>query len=159
VFFKTWDDGLWAIVGFWVDDATSVGHENQLFELENMFGREFGVSDQGDAQCILSTTLNQDAKSHSILLSQKNYIEDIAAKFNIQNTKPPKIPIHLSIDFSMIVSEEDQKDKPKDFPYRELIGSLMFTATVLHPAHAVNKLARYTLNPSQAHWNQAKQIC
>ena len=28
IFFKSWDDGTWGIIGFWVDDATSVGHRN-----------------------------------------------------------------------------------------------------------------------------------
>ena len=28
VFFKMWDDGTWAIVRFWVDDATSTGTES-----------------------------------------------------------------------------------------------------------------------------------
>jgi hypothetical protein len=81
-------------------------------------------------------------------------------KFNVQNTKLPKNPIPLSIYFYVIANDENQKDEPKDFPYRELIGSLMFAATVSHPdiAHAINKLAQYSSNPSIAHWNLAKQI-
>jgi Reverse transcriptase (RNA-dependent DNA polymerase) len=146
VFFRAWDDESWAIMGFWVDDATSVGHEKRLLEREDTFGQRFGVSSQGNAQWILGTALNWDAKSRSIFVSQKNYIEDIAVKYNIQNTKPSKIPIPLGINFSVITNDEDQKDKPKEFLYRELIGNLMFAATVSCSdiAHAVNKLAWYT---------------
>jgi hypothetical protein len=34
---KLWDNGMWVLVGFWVDDATVVGSEEQVQELEKAF--------------------------------------------------------------------------------------------------------------------------
>ena len=86
--------------------------------------------------------LTHNNKTNSIFISQKNYIEDMATKFNVQNTKPPKIPIPLGINFSTITNDKQQKDQTKDYPYHELIGSLMFATTISCPdiAYAINKL-------------------
>ena len=52
IFFKNWDNTSWAIVGFWVDDATSVGHYQQLSKLEDAFKNQFGLSDESDIHWI-----------------------------------------------------------------------------------------------------------
>ena len=41
VFLKKWSDGTWAMVGFWVDDATSVGYRDRLLQLEDAFLLDF----------------------------------------------------------------------------------------------------------------------
>lgn len=160
VFFKFWDDGTWGIVGFWVDDATSIGHKKRLLELENAFRDRFGLSGEDDAHWILGTAITRDIDRHSISISQKNYIEDIAVKFQVQNSKPCRIPIPLGIDFSALKNDDEEDEESKDFPYRELIGSLMYAAIASRPdiAHAINKLAQYSSNPSRAHWKLAKRI-
>ena len=108
----------------------------------------------------LSTSIHHDAESHSVSISQRDYIEKLAVKFNIQNTKLVKSPIPLAINFSAInsPSTEEEKKDTENLPYRELIGSLMFAATVSRPdiAYSVNKLAQYSSNPSPAHWNLTK---
>ena len=48
IFFKNCDNASWAIVGFWVDDATSIGHYQWLSELEDAFKNQFGLSDKSD---------------------------------------------------------------------------------------------------------------
>ena len=116
-FFKSWNDGSWAIVGFWFDDVTSIGHEHRLLQLEDAFSHQFGISGQDDVHWILGMALTHDNKTNSIFISQKNYIEDMATKFNVRNTKPPKIPIPLGIDFSAITNDEQQKNQMKDYPY------------------------------------------
>jgi hypothetical protein len=34
-FYRCWDDGTWVLVGFWVDNATAVGDEVHVLELED----------------------------------------------------------------------------------------------------------------------------
>ena len=71
-----------------------------------------------------------------------------------------KTPIPLGIDFTTLANEVEEPEDSKNFPYHELISSLMYAATVSQPdiAYSVNKLARYTTKPSRAHWNLAKHI-
>jgi Reverse transcriptase (RNA-dependent DNA polymerase) len=160
VFYKRWDNGTWGIVGFWVDNATSIGHKTQVSQLEDTFQKQFRISGQSDAHWILGSGITRDVNSPYINISQKHYIQDIAAKFYMQNSKPIQTPIPLGIDLTSIPNGDHDKEEMKKIPYRELIGSLMFAATVSRPdiAHAVNKLAQYTSNPNRIHWTLAKRI-
>jgi hypothetical protein len=162
VFAKMWNDDTWAVVGFWVDDATSTGTERRLLELEDAFKERFEISSEGEAEWVLGANIQQNAKSKSVVISQKEYIENIAAKFNVQNSKPLKSPLPQGIDFSAIGRHETdvESQDTADLPYREIIGSLMFAATVSRPdiAYSVNKLAQYSNNPTPAQWNLAKRV-
>jgi len=74
-------------------------------------------------------------------------------------SKPVYTPLPQGIDFRDInLPEGDNEEEMIDIPYRELIGSLMFAATVSRPniSFTVNKLAQYSSNPTYAHWNLAK---
>ena len=98
----------------------------------------------------IGSAIIHDVQNNSILISQKNYIEDIAAKFHSCITMSYKTPIPLGIDFTTLANEVEEPEDSKNFPYHELIGSLMYAATVSQPdiAYSVNKLARYTTKPS-----------
>jgi hypothetical protein len=67
-------------------------------------------------------------------------MEDIAVKFQARNSVSYKAPITLGIDFSTLANNDEDDEESRNFPYRELIGSLMYAATVSHPDIAVNKL-------------------
>jgi hypothetical protein len=71
------------------------------------------------------------------------------------NCKGAKCPMPLH--HRLKKSEDKQSTK---FPYRELIGSLMYLATSTRPdiATAVNTLARFSENPTQECVNMAKQV-
>ena len=158
IFYKSWNDGTWVIVGFWVDDATSIGHQQRLLELEDAFKEHFGLSDECDVHWILGTAITRNMDQNSVSISQRNYIEDIVAKFHIGTSMRYKTPIPLSIDFTALMDMDEEKEESKNFPYHELIGSLMYAATVSRPdiAYSVNKLARYSSKPNRVHWNLAK---
>jgi hypothetical protein len=159
---KSWDDGTWALVGFWVDDATAVGSEERVQELEKAIEKQFGISGGGEVHWILGTSIRRDVKSHHIYLSQEEYINSVATKFNVQNSRPVYSPLPLGIDFSAMQRPETEVEKAEaaKLPYRELIGSLMFAAVVsrLDVAYSVGKLAQYSSNPGLAHWNLAKRV-
>jgi hypothetical protein len=92
---KSWDDGTWALVGFWVNDATAVGSEECLQELEKAIEGRFGISGSGKAHWILGMSIRHDIKSHHIFLSQEDYINSVATKFNVQNSRPVYSPFLL----------------------------------------------------------------
>ena len=108
----------------------------------------------------IGSAIIHDVQNNSILISQKNYIEDIAANFHSHITMSYKTPIPLGINFTTLANEDEEPKDTKKFPYHELISSLMYATTVSWPdiAYSVNKLARYTTKPSQAHWNLAKHV-
>ena len=131
-------------------------------ELEDAVINRFSISSEGEVHWILGTSIHRDAESHSVSISQRDYIENLAVKFNVQNAKPVKSPIPLGINFSAInpPSTKEEKKDTENLPYRELIGSLMFAATVSRPdiAYSVNKLTQHSSNLSPAHWNLTKRV-
>ena len=86
VFFKSWNDRTWAIIGFWVCDTTSIGHQQWLLELEEEFRQQFSLSDESNIHWILGTAITRDIKQNLVSISHKDYIEDIAAKFQAHSS-------------------------------------------------------------------------
>jgi hypothetical protein len=159
---KTWEDGMWALVGFWVDDAMAVGSEERVQELEKAVEQRFRISRSGEVHWILGTSIHRNAKSHYIYITQQDYIDSVARKFNVQHLRPVSSLLPLGIDFSAISCPKTDEEKAEalKIPYKELIGSLMFTAIVSHPdiSYSVGKLVQYSLNPRHSNWNLVKQI-
>jgi hypothetical protein len=157
---KMWDDDMRALVGFWVNSATIVGSEVLVLELEKSFQDQFRISGSGEAHWILRTSIRCDAKLQYIYMSQDNYIDNVACKFNVHQGRPVYAPLPLSVNFSTIAHPEtdDEQSEAAKLPYKELIGSLMFVAiaTRLDVAYVVNKLVQYSSNPSHGHWNLVK---
>lgn len=57
-------------------------------------------------------------------------------------------------------SSETEKVLMKDFPYQNLIRTLMYIILSMHPdiAFAVSTLSKYSANPGHTHWDQAMHI-
>jgi hypothetical protein len=70
-------------------------------------------------------------------------------------------PLPQGVNCNAISRPETDEEKAEmaNYPYRELIGSLMFISVVLCPniTYSVNKLAQYSLNPGLSYWKLA--IC
>ena len=58
------------------------------------------------------------------------------------------------------LSDFDADEEATDFPFRELVGSLMWLVTQTRPdiANAVRAVARYCASPKQVHWDAAMGI-
>ena len=91
IFYKSWNNGTWAIVGFWIDDATSIGHQQHLLELEDVLKEWFSLSDECHISWILGTAITRNMDQNLISKSQRNYIEDIATKFHIGTSMTYKL--------------------------------------------------------------------
>jgi len=59
---------------------------------------------------------------------------------------------------TQLIQAEDDADISARVPYREIIGSLMYTATATRPdiAFAVSVLGQFAHNPAKLHWEAAK---
>lgn len=67
--------------------------------------------------------IKQDRKNCEIILHQRDYIERILARFNMNEAKPVSVPIDSHSITLLMNSNNDECDK---YPYREAIGSLIF---------------------------------
>ncbi|KAL0323861.1 UNVERIFIED_CONTAM: Retrovirus-related Pol polyprotein from transposon TNT 1-94 [Sesamum calycinum] len=80
---------------------------------------------------------------------KSHYVETILKKFKAYESPPAKTPVDLNLHLAK------NKDEPEcQIEYSRIIGSLMYIMNCTRPdiAYAVNKLSRFTSNPSKDHW-------
>ena len=89
-----------------------------------------------------------------IFIHQQQYINDMLHKFQMNECKGVSTPMERDI------YNETEQAKPTNYPYRELIGTLMYLAiaTRLDISFAVAYLSRYLERPTEKHWNAAMRI-
>jgi hypothetical protein len=135
---------------------------------------KFSGTDEGEVHWYLGMRVIWDRKRRTIALEQGTYIESIVNKFLESDQKKqettPVYPTALDKIMQPRVEDADDKDhalKPKraqqmtgDFPYRQVIGSLMYIMTCTRPdiAYVTGLLSRYQLNPCEAHFEAAKCV-
>lgn len=77
----------------------------------------------------------------------------------MENCKPPPSPLLGKLSRN---NEEAQNDNENiaSYPYRELIGSLMYIATTTRPdiSFPVAYLSQFNEQPRGAHWIAAKRV-
>lgn len=104
--------------------------------------------------CFLGLEIEQN-KDKSIFVHQTTYAKKVLKRFNMENcngTSTPSDPNQSMYSF-------DESDA-STFPYRELIGSLMYLAvgTRADIAHAVGIASRFVEKPTVVHERAAKRI-
>lgn len=93
--------------------------------------------------------------SESIVIHQKQYIEQLIDKFCMSDANPCSTPA----DNNVVLTKSSDVCEI-NFPYREAVGALLFLASVSRPdiSFAVNIVSRYINNPNQSHVNAVKRI-
>ena len=91
------------------------------------------------------------------MMNQQAYIRRLAEKFGVQNCKDVHTPADSN---SKLVKIPDGEVFVPKFPYRELVGALMYVATCTRPdiAHAVGEVAKFCEKYGKSHWAAAKRI-
>jgi len=97
--------------------------------------------------------LELSKSKNTLHLNQKAYIKKLLQQSSMEFSKPVKVPI---------IKREQAKTilKRKNFPYREIVGSLLYasTKTRLDIAYGVNYASRYMENPMEENVNDVKNI-
>ncbi|KAG6623897.1 Integrase catalytic core protein [Phytophthora cinnamomi] len=156
-------DGEFAIVLLYVDDilcaTNNVKFKKRMFE---QLDQDYGLKDQGLLNTYLGVQVEQNADS--IKIHQAKYCEEIIERFHFVDAHPRRIPMETNMRLTVKDTDTDRrKEKPvngKNFPYRELVGSLMYLTTCTRPdlAFSVGQLSRYVQNPTQQHIGAAKRV-
>ncbi|GBM27001.1 Retrovirus-related Pol polyprotein from transposon TNT 1-94 [Araneus ventricosus] len=95
-------------------------------------------------------------------MSQSKCIENVLEKFNMQGAKTEKTPLGPSMKLTkeMCPKTEAEKAEISSYPYRSLIGSLMYLAICTRHdiCHIVSYLSQFNENPDMLHWTGAKRV-
>ena len=158
-------NGCIMIVLVYVDDILIAGaNDSDVATLVLAFKDRFKISDSGEVDVYLSIHVERNIARREIYLDQCDYIEQIWKTFKgVENTS---VTTPLQQNWRIVIDEELAQASDKDrefvhaFPYRELIGSLLFImiCTRGDVCYAVGYLARFNSGPCKLACLAAKRV-
>ena len=101
VYFKLIGDRVIYLV-LYVDDMLFIGNEKEIIQdLKTQLFSKFDMKDLGAANYILGMEIKRVWAKRILWLNQRNYVETILQRFNMQDSKPMKVPIPIGVKLSV----------------------------------------------------------
>jgi len=140
------------ILSIYVDDGLLISSDIHLMDMFlKQLNEEFKIKINRDSKSYVGLELNKS--KNTLHLNQKAYIKKLLQQSGMEFSKPVKVPIIKGEQAKTIL-------KRKNFPYREIVGSLLYASTKTRPdiAYGVNYASRYMENPMEENVNDVKHI-
>eukprot|EP00253_Pinus_taeda_P022871 PITA_22871 len=148
----------------YVDDMLLVGNDKEIIhDLKTQFSSKFDMKDIGATSYILDMEIKRDQAKMKLWLNQRRYFETILQRFNMQDSKPVKVPIPVGVRLSVeqcSKTQEEEEDMSR-VPYACAVGGLMYAMVCarLDIAYAVGILSKFMSKPGKEHWTTLKRVC
>ena len=112
---------------------------------------------------LLGMGIFHDKIRNTIYITQQQYIERIVKSFckhGISEFRPPMDERQHYSKTQMPKAGSAETLQMTTFPYRELIGSLLWVSNGTRPdvTYSVNTLTKFTSNPGLIHWRAALRV-
>ena len=111
------------------------------------------MRDLGEASHILGIKLLRDRHKRILGLSQAYYIDQILARFSMQDSK--KGFVHFRVGSSLLVNQRPKTpaeiERMREISYASAVGSLMYAMLCTRPdiCFVVGMVSRYQSEPSE----------
>lgn len=138
----------------YVDDLLIAAKTKTMVNtIKHMFMNEFEMADMGELHHFLGIKVNRDRTNSVMKLSQTGLIDRMLRRFEMQDCKVCKTPAEVRLQLT-------REDGNCQYPYRELIGSLMYIMMGTRPdlCYIVGYLSRFQDAAGPEHWKQAKRV-
>ena len=138
----------------YVDDIIFASNNAKRVEIiKKRLAENFNLKDLGLADYCLGIEIDQGDKS--ISLSQSGYIKELLARFKMTDCKHVSTPLVVGTKLEPCLNHVADA-----YPYRELIGALMYLSVGTRPdiTHAVSSLSQFNTCYGKAHWEAGKRI-
>lgn len=157
------EDDKRVIVIIYVDDLILASKEiKELEQIKSKLKSAFKMVDLRPIHDILGVKVKRKGQTGSIFLSQEKYVDELLARFNMEDAKRVSTPIEPNIKISkeMGPNSEAEREGMKNRPYRELISGLIYLANATRPdiAFAASTLSRFCTNLGKSHSFLAKHV-
>lgn len=149
--------GKITIVYIHVDDMAITGNDIATFKVE--ISSKWEMEDLGLASIVVGIEINR-LNSHAYSICQSAYAETVLSRFNHEHSKPASTPFPPGLKLYRPNDTEVEEFAKQKFPYRSLVGSLMYLAQCTRPdlAHAVGTLSQHLDWPGYQQWNAACHV-
>jgi hypothetical protein len=149
-------DDHFIIVTVWVDDLLLfVTLESLIEQTKANLEAEWELTDLGELVKIVGIEIA--LRDHSIMISQRRYLESILCKEGMDNANTVGMPLDPNI---VLEPNPDGDVGDQSNSYARLIGELQFLANATRPniAYAISRLLSYTANPTMQHVTALKCV-
>lgn len=141
------------ILAIYVDDGMIVSKsKQQMLNILEYLEKSFEIKISKNPDQYIGLEIKRT--SEGIKLTQKLYTEMLLRKFNMSDCKTTKIPGNFDKTYDTNTTSQT------NFPYRELVGGLLYLSTRTRPdiAQSVNEASRKLENPVQTDIVAVKKI-
>jgi hypothetical protein len=143
-------------IAVFVDDLViSAPTEDLMTETKNALKGHYNMKDLGSISECLGIRIKYDQPNGIMKLDQTDYIEAMIKHFGFQNLRQARTPLDPGIKLSVAMAPATDADKTEasKFPYREIIGKLMYLMLCTRPdiAYAVSFLSKFNSCHGSAH--------
>jgi hypothetical protein len=174
-------DKDYCILVVYVDDMVIAGHGDVVQMVKEKIKLNLDTTELGPIHWLLGVQVQRD-KDGSFFLSQEHYIKSVLERFGMQSCRPVSTPLastkqrpissllsvmpfttndNNSADIDVIESSNiAHEDGPEHWPYRQVLGCLMYLMMATRPdmAAVVSYLGRFMENPQKQHWIAVKRV-
>ena len=142
------------IMGIHVDDLIIIGNLEDIQHFKRQFKRHYASKDLGEASNILSIRCIRE-NSSSIVIHQRDYIQEILVSQNLLESKGLSTPLALNFRNEMLEDEECNATE-----YRGITGSLLHLVNCTRPdiAFATGVLCQKNSKPCKQDMKNAKHL-
>jgi hypothetical protein len=147
----------------YVDDISIAAKSmKEVAALKAQLSREFDMKDLGAAKKTIGMEINRDRKFGLLYLRQKNYIEKVLHRFNMNNAKSVSTILspHFKLSDKQCAESDDGLEYISKVSYSSAIGSHMYAMVYSRPdlSHAMSVVSRYMDNPGREYWKVVQWI-
>ena len=150
---RTSKDSIYILV--FVDDLLiCCKDESKIKDTKTSLMERFVMKDLGKVKSYIGIEIDYSDDRKTMTLSQSKYIESLAVKYKLENTKLYDTPMETNLKL------EKASNVDNSLKYRNIIGELLYISTGTRPdiAFSVNYLSRYQNCYDQTHYKYAMRI-
>ena len=117
------------IIVLYVDDMLLASNNmGMILETKQFLSKNFDMKDLGEASYVIGIEIHRDRSCGLLGLSQKNYIEKVLKRFNMQNcSSSVALVVKLNIFCELQCLKNDIEKKQMDkILYDSVVGSIMY---------------------------------
>ena len=129
-----------------VDDIFAVGLKSRCDVFRDELNRMVPVKNLGELRWNGGCHYTREQEMGTLTVSQKMFADELVKKYCV--TSAQSVPLQVGVK----LEEFNEDEQVENWPFRELVGSLMWLSTRPDIANAVRAVARYCKAPSAIHW-------
>jgi hypothetical protein len=152
-------NGKLIYLAIWVDDILLLCPDVSSVKIvREELRQHFETSDLGEATFLLG--INIIRKGSSLFLHQHFYLENLLHSTGMADCNPVATPLPLNYQTAADFTENVEPLDTKIYPYRQILGSLMYAMVATRPdlAFAVTVLSKTMQNPRWCDWLKLKHV-